>query len=1818
MISNGLVDGFLRLAKKLLGPQLYLETRLKKMIRKEILSGVNIDKILYVTAKQVMSEAKIPEGAGEVKNVENALVDRLFERFPKFESKVYGIVAAFFEDKGIDSEKAKILTKGGEGVSEEEEIGKILDKYKKEISTIIAGYLKSILFRLGKEYSLQKRREIQDEAFKEHGEYSDDEGELTDVSMQLEKALQTLDVHDIEEELTAKYKIEKDLIKRTTDHIEQKVPEMYRGLCMKILQDMLLPENKKTLKELEKETGVNYVTISRWVDKLKKLLREFYLTQKDVMEYVGPHKKEDVIEIPSYRTYLKEHPEEQASFREWLHDNFQKDVPESTLKVLDYASQGKGRKEISDLGISITNVDNILRKYVNSPKGFEGWYKKTQMKTEKEGSYMAVREFIKDLLGGKKKEGTVDYDSLKVGVIIHHKTGPISDPTKEKKEEKKEELGGNLPSKPGAFDKVMDRVFKAAHPRVTVTVEFSSKFNSTGDHYKNEEGKWETDPEFKYIKYHALIRERVRGKLLIYKSEQDLTKDGNPTGKLTESLTYDGQPLDDFDLLKRIHKGMDEQVKGHGLLPGHGNFSIHYENIYHRPDDPNWHQEPELYGGVHDFIQKHQKIYTPDEKRKEWEEARKKHEQRKDYGEVGDYETVQKNISLYKGMLKKEKDSKVRGELTKKLKEWEERFEKNFETRDEVLKEDWDLLGSLGDDIKEHYKENVEEPTLKPQGPRVKEGAIVDYDMLGRLVDYDSLGKTADMSVIAIEFPMGTTEGSKNLIALFKKYNLDDLSRWVEPHQLTLLLKKFKNEWDYRLNKLSAEHSEVGVKRLHEDAENLKKWMPDYLKDLKVRLADLRKKSPSDYAILDKNRDLSWLEDTSKVKEIEDTAENLFRAEKVLNAFPGPKGDNAQKLVHKFNALGLSKNPNPSGWLVPSDLMVMARTFSHMIAEKIHKEMGEKKTKGIGKDEWKADRERIRKEYEGDLNAVVELFPDFLKDLKERQDSYAKDYPLDHKGLKNVGWLNNEGKVKSLLDDIKEELTKVVTKEPGKIDQGATNIIEHTKFDAIQGFLETNKLGFRVFGARLSKASLKPGGGDPDISKYKKDKEDVSKQIEEATRKLNAEDLQLTEEETKSLEASRSEWIKTFNDMNSIISMKVAVPAIHPAKILTSFNTYFSKMFSDFSHYIWMREKYSSEEEISYDELVLSEDFDFEKISKEEAVPESIGAAEMEGRALIDDIYHECLHLYGLRIKAKEGIKSGLGMLRRMLQRLFIITTYITTQRDDKTEKGEVVPEKGKSAAEPKVYVPKDDGKKPQKTFEEAREKYIIPESFFHEAENLIRKMKENKNEKVRALAPTAQSEFDTLVESLTELHKKGFTDKEIGEIAKKSGISPQKAAIRVRGHQNILNKVAMDAYVTAWGDVLRHAEEGLKLQPKEKSEMGNKHHKMYEELHALVKNLKGKHLSLQKLADDPELPEIPSRGIPTAEKMKEDIMRASIPRKMELTDKQKELAGEPSDMSPEEKAHFWKVEMTEAGFANGFADSSSSRGGGGGKGKSRPKAMKIPPPSGVKEEMEKELVKNIKTKSAIDIVKNVIALQVKHVMKHADSLPEGEVVLEGDLIDGLVSELKSLHTLMMNLKIGPSSSQWDPPKTNIPTYNGPGGGGGQLKYTGTPDISIDGWKEAKEVFDKYIDIFNVINHFIKPDKVSVPSKNIKTVKPTNKDLPPGLIDWYNHFSPQKEVSNPKEQELKHKPLPHIPSDAERLYQEKMKKNDPPEHYGKPPGNQELKLPKHPGFEYEKEINPREKESSSLYDYPTQMSANVASKFAGVVLPKEEIDAIMS
>lgn len=1284
--------------------------------------------------------------------------------------------------------------------------------------------------------------------------------------------------------------------------------------------------------------------------------------------------------------------------------------------------------------------------------------------------------------------------------------------TPEKKEEVKT-TGG--PSK--VHEKLLDYVFKPDRQRVRVTVEFKSKFSSVGEMEGDDK-----DPEFTWKEYRAEIKERSGKHFLHYTFVQDLDpKTGKLVGTPQEKLVADDAVIEPSHvLMKAIRENMKKYVlpedgSARGVTPMHHTFSVHYVNTYHGDREVDWQD----FHSVEDFVMKHHGIFPKDEQHQKWEDDKRRHEERKVLGPYQIESELTALITQYERDIKKETDPAAKETMKKEIKK----------LRD-MIKDKADLDQKALDDLI-RQEMMLRHPTHVPMTHEVttekpKEAGMLVYSLAN--------------------LPPPGGGGTKDFVNIAKKYGGRNLDRWFDPGQMVQLAEIVNREID-RQRVLHIKDPDI-VSRLDGDKDRFQKLLPEFIHDMRVRVDILKKKYPLDYESLAKNRDVTWIDDAGKItKLLEDVKGKFTSAPATAVVLPAPKSKGAQELVSLFYSYGLTHNPNPKFWLEPGDFSVLAKSLNAAVAAKLEKELKADKPKSMSKEDWDKSIKDIKLSYEKDLQTAEKLFPEFLTDLKERRDEFAKNNPLDYKALsakKNTHWVDNDSAVKDVLKAVAVQLREPL--KPAEKKQPGMKIIEIGKFEALGGFLREQLKGFLTLGSRFKRLSVNTVSSDETLSGYKGDLDKLRERYDANVATLNKGKDTLTNEEKDALSEARTNLGKAMDEARTVIESKETIPAIKGARVLLSYMRYFSSLYSIFTSMLWYKNKYSSED---WEKLVDAAgaagdvpadapegDKKKDTLTREEA---QALALQLQG-----EIYDETHYMAGLRLKPKEAIKESLTDLRTMLNKFLEVAEQT---RMTKT----------KTAADP--------------SYEEAFKKYVIPEDLLHRGQKAIDSLKRHSNPKVQALAPIAEKEFKAITESLVKVYREGFTDEEIKALAKKKGVSPQKAAVHLRKHQDALTSAAMFGFSEAWEKMIEL--KGVKKK-EDKTPLGNLHPSEYDRMGQFVED----HLpELFKLAPPQEDPKEPSPGIPTPKKIREDIERMWS------------LEREPT---PEEMAQLWKVEADEMGFGGG---------GGGGKSKARAKAVKTPPPSGTWQQIMHNMSTKVKgvmkedagaAKSAMErMVIETLMRQVLTVKKELAKIKGDEYIPVDDVVDGLVYLVKQVFNLMINLKVAPSSRQLQLPPAGAPDF------------TGTPDIAIDSYKEARKFYDTFVGVTEVINEYLDPHKINIPKFQYvhpeKGSRRQEKYFPNGFMETIQFYQLKEHgISRPGPD--KYEPAPHVPGGDEELGK-KLKEDNKPSFTGRP-------------HEEYGEV----RKADELYDYPTQMSTNIASKFIGVELSDDEFNAVMS
>lgn len=1326
--------------------------------------------------------------------------------------------------------------------------------------------------------------------------------------------------------------------------------------------------------------------------------------------------------------------------------------------------------------------------------------------------------------------------------------------------EEEEEAVTGVPGR--VHEKIVEYVFKPGRQRVRVTIEFQSKFDSTGE-MSGQEGK---DPEFKWKEYRAEIKERSGKHNLHYTFTQDLDpKTGKLVGTPREKLFANDNVVEpSHALMKMIQTNLKKYIlpedgSARGVTPMHHSFSVHYVNTYHGDREIDWQD----FHSVEDFVSKHHGIFPKDEQHLKWEHDKRQHEERKILGPYQVESELTALISQYERDIKRELDPKAKATMKEKIKELKEMIKQKTDldqkALDDLIRQEMLLRHPTHVPITQH-----EVTTEKPKEEEKTAQVLLASKLIYALANLPPPGG-GDI---------------KTFVNIAKKYKGRNLDKWLEPAQIVQMAEQVNSEIG-RLRVLHIKDPDM-VKRLEGDKESFQKYLPEFIADMKVRLGILQKKYPVDYEVLAKNRDVEWVTDAGKINKLLGDVKGKFTSAPVTAiVLPAPKSDDAQKLVSLFYSYGITHNPNPKHWLDPGDITVLAKSLHGAVVAKLEKELGADKPKGMSEEDWKTNLNGIKLSYEQDLQNAEKLFPKFIADLKDRLHEFADAHPADYNNLatkKNTYWVGDNSAVQEVLKRVVHELRMPLDMQKHDPKQPGVKIIEIGKFEALGGFLRSQLKGFLTLGSRFKRDSLNTVSSEESLAGYKADLNKLKESFDANAAELNKGRDTLTDEEKDGLADARKKLANAMKAAQEKIESREAVPAVKGAHVMLSYLNYFSSLFSIFSSMLWYRNKYSSENEKfqlvsggvlyeSEDGLkwlidVAAEDAPKEEKKKKEKAPPTRDEMMQQAGHLQEEIYDEAHYISGLRLKPKEAVKEGLTNLRTMLLKFLDVI--------EKT--------RSRTAAEG--------------DYEEAFKKYVIPENLLQRGEAAIRNLEHHSNPKVKAMAPIAEKEFKAITESLVAVYREGFTDEDIKALAKKKSISPEKAAVQLRKHQDALTSAAMFGFSEAWEKILK--DPGAKKKV-EKTPLGNLHPSEYKRMNKFVED----HLpELAKLAPSEEEPKEPSPGIPTPKKIRESIERLWTTEKIPTPSELERLWAIDRELTPEEIGQLWKNETDEMDFGGG---------GGGGKSKARAKAMKTPPPSGTWQQIMHNMSSKIKgimnedagaAKNAMEhMVVETLMRYVLTVKKELAKIKSDEYLPPDEVVDGLVYLVKQIFNLMMNLKVAPSSQMLMIPPKGAPDFKG------------NPDITINSYKEAREFYDTFVGVMDVINEYLDPHKINIPKFQFvhpdKGSRRPEKYFPNGFMETIQFYQ-LKEHGITRPDEEKYKPLPHIPGGAEEL--EKEKKGPSFSGHGGIGEYQKMK---------EKEWQEKKK-ADVLFDYPTQMSANIASKFIGVELSDDEYNAVMS
>lgn len=861
------------------------------------------------------------------------------------------------------------------------------------------------------------------------------------------------------------------------------------------------------------------------------------------------------------------------------------------------------------------------------------------------------------------------------------------------------------------------------------------------------------------------------------------------------------------------------------------------------------------------------------------------------------------------------------------------------------------------------------------------------------------------------------------------------------------------------------------------------KKIKELIHDFKYLLEEEEDKKPRNTAEINRiqaeiKRLQHALSGKEEQKDIEDLIEKEMQflkpkaePEKTAAIFPAPVSEKLLKLITIFEKYGITK-PNPYGWLLPVDLLTLAKSV--IVRSEVKREekiKALKKTKGLDKTEKGSREVDINNEINQDVYDAQDLFKEYPEDLKTRRDKLKEKNPKEFaefsKG-KNITWVDNKNEIDRIITKIHTEFKEKKIKKPVKIH--VLRSLEHGKFVNLENFLVVELSGFDVLSKRLNNASVVEKT-DPETTHVLKDSLDKTKMsLEKAQEELKGVSEKSEEEvETEKIELLRDnipKYVQEIDKLKKSIADSTEFPALNIIKVIQGKAEYFSPIYSYLSSILWFGQ-YAVLKSAAEDENLK----DLNSL-KSKIVSATAGVASNN-------------------ILASEKIKSGLRTIKTLCQE------YITEHNNiqDKIMTAASLPYNIIEAAE-------------EKTLDEKRTEFMFPGDELHAANKIMENLKNQKlTEKFYGIA---HKEYEDILKNVRAAFREGFDEESLKKMAEKKGVSIKEASILLKHLKDALAGKALRDFNLKWKDVIDRKGRPAK---KERSPLGNRPSTEYDEMGHYVE----RHLpKLFEIAPPEEDFEEPERGIATPKEIREMIEKAFTRSK-------------PAEMTE-------KYEPEEDEFKlSGPAKSKSV--------KKHEKALKINPPNISFEVLKDKISKLLMEKPAEYVVLYTLAHYTKRLQESLEHLKEGEYIDAGDVIDYFVHMLKRLQSLIVTLKVEPSSTIINLIKTMHPDKLLK-----QVQFSGRPDLIIDSHKAAVDLFDKIVDVYKIINKYIAPDEVGIPPENISEIRSKSgiakKYLPPGLVDWYQH------LEELEKREKKASELPMVLRLAQKFSYEEIQKID--------------------------------------------------------------------
>lgn len=755
--------------------------------------------------------------------------------------------------------------------------------------------------------------------------------------------------------------------------------------------------------------------------------------------------------------------------------------------------------------------------------------------------------------------------------------------------------------------------------------------------------------------------------------------------------------------------------------------------------------------------------------------------------------------------------------------------------------------------------------------------------------------------------------------------------------------------------------------------------------------------------------------DDSLQDEIDANEKRIDELQKTLEqtkeSFPAPESASVKKLFTELSNLEI-KDKKLDGFLTSTDLQFFVNQVQGALAKEAQDSIaGIKKNKNMSDEERIEENKAIERKRNTKLNSFIELFEAVPADMKKRLEVFKTKDLNGYKKLQSrhgalLNWVDSPEKT---LSKIKKSLSmpKPLVTPKSKQESVVPMAEEDAKF--MLNWLENQLRGFSVIGDRFGKASLVANKMDPTDKKKVEDQLKKTEEEFQALRNRIAEmkdKKEKTPQEIEELQASIPGYMSTINSLKGTLSGSKGIPALIMAKVLSDRVSDFTRMFNPLSKTLWLKPvTYGKRAEIvtSKDEDKDTDDVKLITLQKNIAT----NASSLAKQHIFDKKSIQSL---------TKVLQSGLTKFKGMFLKMASLP-YEKVLKDASFSYMTVSEKKllDKKAEDDELF--------------KERVKFVFPEGELNSAEKVINKLKEKK---LDGASKKADKELRELTKSITNAYS-DFDMNKIKALAKKEGISVEKAGVRLKRIKDSMAKYALSQFILRWQDVM---DTDSKDVPKERGPMGgpasSKFDKILDMIEEDVPELFAQTPPEKELKDAP-------KGLPTPKEIRERL--------------EKEF-----EEGFKEKTEREYVEFKERGHKVFKDPSGTSGGGSGGGGGGRKKPVKQNPPSHTYETIKHNFKNDLKTKSVHDIVLGEIGRYLHNIRNYVKG---GTYFDVDDIVTGVVDILKNFKKVIKSLRVSTAPA-------SISTRD--------RKAPPASDIKIENNAEAIKLFNKLSDIYKLLD----------------------------------------------------------------------------------------------------------------------------------------------